>query len=63
MTMEAQCRKFLFPKYSKKKSVEDTLVPPFWGKREKEMFLKKKNMLALLHAAELVLSLTKYSTR
>ena len=33
MTMEARCREVLFPNHSKEKSVGDTLVPPFWGKR------------------------------
>ena len=35
LTMETQCSKVIFPNYSKKKPVEDTLVPPLWGTREK----------------------------
>ena len=38
-TMETRCCKVLFPSYSKKKTAEDTLVPPLWGKREKMFFL------------------------
>ena len=32
--METRYCKVLFANYSKKKSAEDTLVPPIWGKRE-----------------------------
>ena len=32
MTTETRCCKVFFPKYPKKKSAEDTLVPPLWGK-------------------------------
>ena len=33
MTMETRCCKVFFPNCSKKKSAEDILVPPLWGKR------------------------------
>ena len=38
MTMETRCCKVFFPNYSKKKTAEDTLVPPLWGKRKKVFF-------------------------
>ena len=31
MTMVTRCSKVIFPNYSKKKTAEDTLVPPLWG--------------------------------
>ena len=34
MTMETRCCKVSFPNFSKKKSAEDTLVTPLWGKQE-----------------------------
>ena len=34
MTMGTRCCKVFFPNYSKKKSAEDTLIPPQWGKRD-----------------------------
>ena len=37
MTMETRCCKVFFPNYSKKKTAEDTLVPPLRGKREKKV--------------------------
>ena len=37
MTMEPRCSKVIFPNYSKKKPAEDTLVPPQWGTREKNV--------------------------
>ena len=35
--METRCSKVIFPNYSKKKPAEDTLVPPLWGTREKNV--------------------------
>ena len=35
MTMETRCSNVFFQKYSKKKSAEDTLVPPLWEHAEK----------------------------
>ena len=62
MTMETRCCKVFFPNYSKMNSVEDTLVPPLWRKRAKHpCFLYC--LFTLLHAAEIVLSLWKLSTR
>ena len=37
MTMETRCSKVIFPNYSKKKPAEDTLVPPLWGTRGKNV--------------------------
>ena len=37
MTIETRCSKVIFPNYSKKKPAEDTLVPPLWGTREKNV--------------------------
>ena len=37
MTMETRSSKVIFQKYSKKKPTEDTLVPPLWGTREKNV--------------------------
>ena len=37
MTMETRCSKVIFQNYSKKKPAEDTLVPPLWGTREKNV--------------------------
>ena len=37
MTMETRCSKVIFPNYSKKKTAEDTLVPPLWGTRGKHV--------------------------
>ena len=37
MTMETRCSKVIFPNYLKKKTAEDTLVPPLWGTREKNV--------------------------
>ena len=37
MTMETRCCKVFFPKCSKKKSAENTLVPPLLEKREKNI--------------------------
>ena len=37
MTMETRCSKVIFPNYSKKKPAEDTLVPPLWETREKNV--------------------------
>ena len=39
MTMETRCSKVFFPNYSKKKPAEDTVGPPLWGTREKNVFL------------------------
>ena len=39
MTMETRCSKVIFPNYSKKKPAEDTLVPPLWGTRGKNVCL------------------------
>ena len=38
MTMETRCSKVIFPNYSKKKPAEDTLVPPLWRTREKNIY-------------------------
>ena len=37
MTMETRCSKVIFPNYSKKKPAEDTIVPPLWGTRGKNV--------------------------
>ena len=38
MTKETRCSKDIFPNYPKK-TAEDTLVPPLWGTREKNVEL------------------------
>ena len=64
MTMETRCSKVFFPNYSKKKSAEDKLVPPLWGKRGGgKGFFFKDYLLTLLYAAELSLSRRKMSIR
>ena len=58
MTMEARCCKVVFPNYSKEKSAEDTLVPPLsYEENGKIRLVFNYYLFALLHAAELVLSL------
>ena len=37
VTMETRSSKVIFPNYSKKKPAEDTLVPPLWGTRGKNV--------------------------
>ena len=37
MTMETRCSKVIFPNCSKKKPAEDTLAPPLWGTRGKNV--------------------------
>ena len=37
--METRWSKVIFPNNSKKKAAEDTLIPPLWGTREKNVFL------------------------
>ena len=37
MTMETRCSKVIVPNYSKKKPAQDTLVPPLWGTRGKNV--------------------------
>ena len=37
MTMETRCSKVIFPNHSKKKPAEDTLLPPLWGTRGKNV--------------------------
>ena len=39
MTTETPCSEVIFPNYSKKKPAEDTLVPPLWETRERNVFL------------------------
>ena len=56
MTMETRCSNVFFQKYSKKKSAEDTLVPPIWEKRGENFFLLVPYLFARLHAAELALA-------
>ena len=41
VTMETRCSKVIFPNCSKKKPAEDTLVPPLWGTREKNVFFSR----------------------
>ena len=41
MTMETRCSKVIFPNYSKKKPAEDTLVPPLWGTRGKNVHFSR----------------------
>ena len=36
--METRCCKVFFPNYSNNKSAEDALVPPLWGKQERNVF-------------------------
>ena len=47
MTMETRCSKVIFPNYSKKKPAEDTLVPPLWGTRGKNVCFSR----LFVHAA------------
>ena len=35
--METRCSKVIFSNYSKKKPAQDTLVPPLWGTRGKNV--------------------------
>ena len=37
MTMETRCYEVFYPNYSKKTPAEDTVVPPQWGTREKNV--------------------------
>ena len=37
MTMETRCSKVIFPNYAKRKPAQDTLVPPLWGTRAKNV--------------------------
>ena len=37
VTMETRSSEVIFPNYSKKKPAEDTLVPPLWGTRGKNV--------------------------
>ena len=39
MTMKTRCSKVILPNYSKTKPAEDTLVPPLWGTRGKNVRL------------------------
>ena len=63
MTMETRCCKVLFPNYLKKKSAEDTHVPPLWRKEGKMFVFFLYCLFTRLHAAEFVLSRWKLSTR
>ena len=55
ITMETRCCNVFFPNYSKEISAEVTLVPPLWGKREKNVCFEDY-LFTLLYAAELVLA-------
>ena len=61
MLTETRCCKVFFLNYSKKKSAEDTLVPPLWEKGGKYLF-SKYYLFTQLHAAELELSRWKLSS-
>ena len=54
--METRSSKVIFPNYSKKKPAEDTLVPPLWGTRGKNVRFSRIICFTLLYAAELALS-------
>ena len=47
MTMETRCFKVIFSNYLEKKTAEDTLVPPLWGKRDKKFVF----LVLFVHAA------------
>ena len=64
MLMETRWWKVLFPKYLKKKSAEDTLVPPLWKNGGGKSFrFAKYNLFTRMHPAKLVLSRSNLSPR